>query len=307
MNHTDTRRIDLDGLQVFDMVMRERNVTRAAERLALTQPAVSHALARLRQLYGDPLFLRAAGGVKPTPRAEGLWREVRESLEALRRAVAPESFDAKSANFGISLAINDMLVHLLVPPWYAKVQRVAPGLTVRLVTRTLGDTESRLAQGTLDFGVGLFYALPEHFGRRELWADQHVCVFRKSNPVATLPWNLETFRSVAHIAISPDGESFTYADSALRYAGIERRIGLVVSQFSVVPALLAQCDLMALLPRRLAMAAAHRHNLEVRETPFPMQAVKYELVWHERSERIAAHMWFRDHVTAHLRWPEDRA
>lgn len=304
MDPNDTRRLDLDGLQVFDMVMRERNVTRAAERLALTQSAVSHALARLRQLYGDPLFVRAAGGVKPTPRAEGLWREVGESLQALRRAMSFESFDAARASFNVSLAINDMLVHLLVPNWYAKVQRAAPGLTVRLVTRTLGDTEARLAQGTLDFGLGLFYALPEHFGRRELWADQHVCVFRDSNPIASAPWNLDTFRSIAHIAISPDGEAFTYADSALRYAGIERRIGLVVSQFSAVPALLAQCDLMALLPRRLALAAARKHRLVVRETPFPMQAVKYELVWHERSERVAAHMWFRDHVTAHLRWAD---
>ncbi len=305
MNSSDTRRIDLNGLQVFDMVMRERNVTRAAERLALTQPAVSHALARLRQGYGDPLFVRTADGVRPTPRAEGLWREVSGALEALRRAVAPDSFDAASASFGISLAINDMLVNLLVPNWYARLHAAAPGLTLRLVTRTLGDSESRMAQGTLDFGVGLFYALPQHFGRRELWTDQHVCVFRKSNPVATRPWNLEAFCSVAHIAISPDGEAFTYADSALRYAGIERRVGLVVSQFSAVPALLAQCDLMALLPRRLALAAARQFNLEVRDTPFPLQPVKYELVWHERSERLGAHMWFRDHVASELRWPED--
>ncbi|MBN9411956.1 MAG: LysR family transcriptional regulator [Burkholderiales bacterium] len=303
MESSDTRRIDLDGLQVFDMVMREGNVTRAAERLALTQSAVSHALARLRHIHGDPLFVRAAGGVRPTPRAQQLWREVRESLQILRRAASPATFDAASARFGMSLAINDMLVHLLVPAWYARLQHEAPGLTLRLVTRTLGDTEARLAQGTLDFGVGLFSDLPEHFSRRELWMDQHVCVFRRASPVAAMPWDLEAFRSVAHIAISPDGEAFTYADSALRHVGIERRIGLVVSQFSVVPALLEQCDLMALLPRRLALAAARRHDLEVRETPFPLQPVKYELVWHERSAQSLAHMWFRDHVVEHLRWP----
>ena len=143
-------RIDLQGLQVFEAVMRERNVTRAALSLSLSQPAVSHAITRLRLLFRDPLFLRAAGGVRPTRRAEELWLEIREPLAALRRVIVPAEFEPATAKLSVSLAVNDMLIQEHLTPWCAQLLRIAPGLRLALVTRSFGDTETRLVEGTLE-------------------------------------------------------------------------------------------------------------------------------------------------------------
>jgi DNA-binding transcriptional LysR family regulator len=296
----DPGRIDLDGLQVFDAIMRERNVTRAADRLALTQPAVSHALARLRLVFKDPLFLRAPGGVKPTRRAEQLWVEVQEALDTLRKAVQPDRFDPSSAEFTVSLAVNDMITQELLPGWYRQVHQAAPRMKLSLVMRTFGDTETRLAQGTLDFGLGLFYSLPPALRRCEIWTDHYVCLFRRGHPIARRSWSLEAFQAAEHVAVSPDGDLFTYADAALRYAGVERQVVLLVSHFSSVPRLLQATDLVALMPSFYAAAVAQAHGLEVRDPPFAMQPFKYELVWHERAERSQALGWFRERLVGAL-------
>jgi DNA-binding transcriptional LysR family regulator len=293
-------RIDLDGLQVFDAVMREGSVTRAADSLALTQPAVSHALARLRLIFKDPLFVRTAGGVKPTPRALNLWDEVQDALQVLRRAVMPGEFDPSTAQGTITLAVNDMIGHLLMPRIVGQLQAQAPHLRLAMPMRTFGETETRLGQGTLDFAVGLFYSLQPSMRRRALWADDYVCLCRRGHPALGAPWTLESFQALQHVGVSPNGDIFTYADGALRYAGIERNVTVLVSHFSCVPPMLQHTDLIALLPRFYAQAVAGTYGLELRNPPFTLQPVKYELVWHERSERVQSHVWFRDRLAAAL-------
>lgn len=291
-----SRRIDLDGLQVFDAVMRERHVTRAAERLSLSQSAVSHALARLRVIFGDPLFVRTAGGVRPTRRAEQLWNDVQEPLRSLRRAVAPGGFDPATAEFEVSIAVNDMITEHVLTPWYARLRTRAPGLGVSLVMRTYGDTEARLEKGTLDFGLGLFASIPRSTRRQEVWSDRYVCAFRSDHPLARRPLTLEAFESAAHVRVSPSGERFSFADVGMRLAGVQRRVALVVSHFTGVPKILQQTDLIALMPRFFARAVARTHRLSVRELPFPADPVRYELVWHERAERSPALVWIRDEL-----------
>ncbi len=300
-NEDRDRRVDLDGLQVFDAVMREGSVTRAADRLSLTQPAVSHALARLRLIFKDPLFVRAVGGVKPTSRAVDLWSEVQEALLVLKRAVKPGDFDPSTAQFSVVLAVNDAVVQYKLALWCAQLLKIAPKVRLAMVMRVFGDTESRIAQGTLDFGIGLFYSLPPTMRRQELWSDRHVCVFRRGHPLEHKPWTVASFLRMTHVAVSPDGTLFTYADGALRYAGIERTIGLLVSQFTSVPPILQSTDLVAMLPRFYASAVAESFGLQIREPPFSLQPVKYELVWHERIERLRSHTWFRDHLIASLK------
>jgi DNA-binding transcriptional LysR family regulator len=294
------KRLDLDGLQVFEAVMRERNVTRAALSLSLTQPAVSHALGRLRILFGDPLFLKTGTGVRPTRRAEELWCEIQEPLGKLRRAVAPGEFDPRTAELSVSMAANDMLIQERLTGWLARLRQVAPGVKLTLVTRTFGDTEARLVQGTLEFGLGLFASLPSCLRRREIWSDRYVCVFRQGHAVESLPWTLETFQSSSHLRVSPNGERFNLADVGMRLAGMQVKVDMMVSHFTCVPRLVASTDLLAILPRWYAVSAAQALPLALRELPFPADAVKYELVWHERSERSAALDWIREDLTAQL-------
>lgn len=295
-----SRRLDLDGLQVFEAIMRERNVTRAAARLSLTQPAVSHALARLRMVYDDPLFIRSAGGVRPTRRAEELWLEVRQPLNQLRRAISPGTFDPATAEFAVSIAVNDMITQELMTPWFARLRRVAPGLKLSLVMRTFGDSEARLLQGTLDFGLGLFSSLPDSLRRREVWSDQYVCAFRRGNPIANLPWTLETFESAMHIRVVPNGERFNVADVGVRIPGTESQVALQVGHFTCVPGMLQATDMVALLPRFYVTAVAAQHDLEIRELPYAATPVKYELVWHERAEMSKPLAWFRDDLLREL-------
>lgn len=287
-------RLDLDALQIFDMVMRERSVTRVADRLAITQPAVSHALTRLRREFDDKLFVRTAKGVKPTGRAESLWNEVRGALDTIRGALTQDKFDPRTASVGISIAMNDMIVQLLAPDWYARLSAQAPLLQVSVITRKMGDTENRLLQGTLDFGVGIFFSLPAQIRRVALWADRYVLVYRKGNRLLQGKWDEATFRAIPQVAISPDGEPFTYADTALRYAGIERLVRLSISHFSGVPAILQKTDLAALLPAFYALGVRDRFGLEMRELPFNIAPFKYELIWHDRVEGLPSHRWFRD-------------
>ncbi|MBL0421046.1 LysR family transcriptional regulator [Ramlibacter sp. AW1] len=293
-------RIDLDGLQVFDAVMREGSVTRAADSLALTQSAVSHALARLRLILKDPLFVRTAGGVKPTPRAINLWDEVQDALQVLRRAVLPGEFDPFTARGTITLAVNDMIAQLLMPKLVQQLQDQAPHLRLSMPMRTFGESELRLEQGTLDFGLGLFYALQPSLRRRSLWTDDYVCLCRRGHPALAKPWTLEAFQAVHQVGVSPNGDLFTYADGALRYAGIERTVTILVSHFSCVPPMLQGTDLMALMPRFYAGAVADHYGLALLDPPFTLSPVKYELVWHERSERVASHVWLREQLVTAL-------
>lgn len=300
INDGSSRRLDLDGLQVFEAIMRERNVTRAAACLSLTQPAVSHALARLRMVYDDPLFIRSAGGVRPTRRAEELWLEVQQPLKQLRRAIAPGIFDPSSDEFSVSIAVNDMIMQEFITPWCARLQRVAPGLKLILMMRAFGDTEARLMHGTLDFGLGLFSSLPDRLHRQEVWTDRYVCVFRRGNPLANLPWNLETFESAKHIRVAPNGDRFSVSDVGVQIPGTESQVAMLVGHFTCVPRMLQVTDMVALLPRFYVDAVAAHHDLEVRELPYPSNPVKYELVWHDRAEMSKPLAWVRDDLIREL-------
>ena len=302
MNRDDSsRRVDLDGLQIFDAVMREKHVTRAAERLSLSQSAVSHALARLRLAFDDPLFIKVAHGVRPTRRAEQLFLDVQGPLQALRQAVSPRGFDPATAEFAVSVAVNDMIAQEVLAPWYVRLHTRAPNLSLSLVMRTYGDTEARLDEGTLDFGLGLFASIPRSLRRQEVWSDRYVCAFRKGHPLSRRALTLEAFESALHVRVSPSGERFSFADVGLRLAGVQRRIGLVVSHFTSLPTILQRTDLLALMPRFYASSAARTHGLAIRELPFPADPVKYELVWHERAERSPALVWIREELLREAR------
>lgn len=294
------KRLDLDALQVFDMVMQERNVTRAADRLAITQPAVSHSLARLRAAFKDELFLRTADGVRPTRRAEQLWSEVQDALQTLRRAVLPDSFNPRTAHFAITIAMNDMILQPLASEWYPELRRVAPHLKLSMVMRR-GDTESRLLQGTLDVGLGVFPYMPPQIRRVALFSDYYVCVYRRGHPRGAERWTADVFQSIPQLAVSPDGEFFTYSNSMLSYAGVERSIELTVSHFSCVPAIMQKTDMMALLPHYYAKNVIRDHDLVMREPPIKLRPFKFELIWHERTERLPSHAWFRENLAAFCR------
>jgi DNA-binding transcriptional LysR family regulator len=221
------RTLDLNLLRVFDEVMAERNLTRAAEKLALTQPAVSNALRRLREVVGDDLLVRSGQGVEPTPRALALWPTVRQALGHLQQALAPGAFDPGTASTAFVLAMADATGATLIPPLVEIVEREAPGVSLRVVPLTTRDPRRLLDDETADVAVGYFPAAMADltaraqtdslvaFDSMRLYDGEYVCVMRRGHPLAHGPLALDQYCAARHLLVSFSGKPFGFIDEAL--------------------------------------------------------------------------------------------
>jgi DNA-binding transcriptional LysR family regulator len=290
------RTFDLNLLVVFDGVMQDRSVTRAGRRLGMSQPALSHALNRLRDLVHDPLFVRTPNGMVPTPRAEQLAGPIRQALADMAGALAPEPFVPAQATRRFALAVNNYAAIVLVPPLVTAVAAAAPG--VHLDVRPSGtlDVLDRVDVGELDLAIGGFDTVGERFGSMSLLEDRFVCVMRQGHPNARKPLSAAALRALSHVAISSTGDDIGFLDQALP-AGPRRRIAVRVPYLSAA-AVLAQSDLVATLCRRVAQALTHTAAVQVRALPFSSPIVRTALVWHRRFESSPAHRWLRDLIVS---------
>ena len=289
------RRVDLDALQVFDAVMTERSMARAATRLAMTPSAVSHSIARLRRRFSDPLFTRAPGGVEPTPRAHDLWGQVAEALERLRAATASSTFTPATDPLAISVAMNDMLNLLLLPPLYAALSRQAPQVSLSVRHRDPAENEAALVKGMLDFAVSLEPATALHPSLRSslLWRDRYALLFRRGHAFGQ-GCGPEALRRAFRISVSPDGRTPSLAERALVRQGASEASRLVVSTFSCVPALLLRTEAVAVMPSRyVAGLVAEDERLATAPLQMKLPELSYVLLWHERSDRKPSHRWAR--------------
>lgn len=301
------RTLDLNLLRVFDHVMAEQNLTRAAERLAMTQPAVSNALKRLREALGDDLLVRTAFGVKPTPRAEALWPEVRAALARLREAIDPSDFDPATTEASFRLAMADATAATLMPPLVADIEQTRALVNLRVLPLTTRDPRSLLEHGEVDFAIGYFpdavaalssqgsHATLHH---ERLWDDEYVCVMRKGHPLAHDELTLDAFCAAHHLLVSFSGRAHGFVDQALAALNRTRRIVLTVNQFFTAGRVVTHSDLLTVLPRRFVPATGLAHELALQPLPLALQGVHVEVLWHQRHDRDPAHRWMREHVFA---------
>jgi DNA-binding transcriptional LysR family regulator len=296
--------LDLNLLRVFDAVMSEQNLTRAADRLAMTQPAVSNALKRLRDALGDELLIRTAHGVKPTPRAETLWPTVRRTLSELQEAVAPSSFDLATARVTFRLAMADATAALWLPALVRLIEGEAPGIDVRMSPLMTRDPRPMLLHGDIDLAIGFFPGVvaqlaggPETPVRHEqLYSGKYVCVMRKDHPLAKGELTLDAYCNADHLLVSGSGRARGLVDEALTQLGRERRILLTVNQFFTGGKVVANSDLLTVLPRHLIASTGMTGALIAKDLPFPMPDVHIDMLWHERDARSPAHKWLRQHL-----------
>ena len=198
--------LDLNLLRVFDAVMTEQNLTRAAHRLAMTQPAVSNAVKRLRDSLGDELLIRTAHGVKPTARAEALWPSVRRALADLEEAVAPRNFELDKAHATFRMAMADATAALILPPLVRVIEEVAPGIDVRMVPLTTREPRPLLLRGDVELAIGFFPgvvaqlqgATETPIRHERLYSGEYVAVMRKQHPLAREALTLDRYRSEEH-------------------------------------------------------------------------------------------------------------
>ena len=288
------RRIDLNLLVIFDALMTERNVTRAARRVGLSQPAFSNALTRLRERLKDELFVRSPQGMRPTPRALELASEVHEALATIESALDPAEFDPKSARRTFTIDTADYVVTSCLSAVMAHLAREAPGIDLRLLPAG-GRIYERLDAREVDFGIGAYGEVPDRFGTVVIDEDKYVVLMRPDHPLARGRLDLKRYAGAKHLLVTLRGDAHGFVDDALAEHGLSRRIALTVNQFSVAPAVVAESDLVVALPKRIADRYAPLLKLEVRPLPLPAPFVftAIQLIWHRRFATHPAHEWFR--------------
>jgi DNA-binding transcriptional LysR family regulator len=288
--------------------MAERSLTRAARNLSLTQPAVSNALRRLRETLGDELVLRSGQGMAPTPRAVAIWPAVREALQQLQESLVPNEFVPGEANSIFVLAMADATAAELIPGLTDTLEHEAPGVAVRVLPLTTRDPRKLLDEETCDLAVGYFPSVladltaraqsgePLPFLHQRLYDGEYVCVMRKDHPLATGPFTLNRYCAARHLLVSFSGRPYGFVDESLASLGRKRQVVLTVNQFFTAGRVVANSNLLTVLPRHFVRVTGIAEQLVLRPLPFDVSPVHVDAVWHRRSQQSSAHVWLRQAV-----------
>lgn len=299
------RTLDLNLLRVFDEVMAERSLTRAAANLSLTQPAVSNALRRLRDALGDDLVRRGRAGMTPTPVALALWPSVREALRSLQSALSPGVFAPASASTAFVLAMADATAATLTPGLVQTLECEAPGVSLRIVPLTTRDPRLLLEEGAADVAVGYFPGVladltareqageAVSFAHQRLYGGEYVCVMRRGHPLASGPLTPGRYCAARHVLVSFAGRPWGFIDEALASLGRQRRVVLTVNQFFTAGRVVTHSNLLTVLPRHFVPQTGMATELVLRELPFEAPPVHVEALWHRRAQHSSAHQWLR--------------
>lgn len=294
---TNLRRLDLNLLVTLDVLLAEHNVTRAAERLHYSQPSVSVHLARLREIFDDPLLLPGPRGMRPTARAQSLRGPLREALAALELAVAPEdAFDPAVATHTWRIAATDYSESTVLLPALATLRASAPGTRVAVVEMVPPRLARQAEQADIDLAFHTTEGSPDTLHRQALFAERYVLVGRAGHPRLKRKPTLAQFCALEHVIVSPDGGGFFgVTDETLAAAGLSRRVALSVPHFLYVASVVASTDLVAMLPERLVRGNTALHAVEA---PLDVPAFEMSMLWHERQHRDPAHRWLRERIVA---------
>jgi DNA-binding transcriptional LysR family regulator len=286
--------VDLNLLVVFDALMQDRSVTRAASRLALSQPALSHALARLRHMLKDELFVRSPKGMIPTPRANELAAPIRRTLDELQRSLQPPQFEPAKATRSFRVAVDNYAAIVLVAPLTARIAKAAPNITLEFRPSGTLNVPDLLDRGQLDVAVDPGSEAGERFSRQILLADSFVAVMRRNHPAASArKLTIEAFAALSHLEISSSRHATDFVDAALSRRRLTRRIALRAPFLSAVR-ILAASDAVAVLPRRIARELTGYRPLVVRDLPFAAPQVETAMTWPRWLDGQPAHRWLRE-------------
>jgi DNA-binding transcriptional LysR family regulator len=287
--------VDLNLLRVFDAVLRERAVTAAAARLGLTQPAVSNALARLRGVFGDALFVRTPAGMEPTPFARGVAEPVRQALALLETALAHgPGFEPATATRTFRFYMSDVGQVEFLPPLVERVQRIAPSVKLEAPAVDIDDISDALSSGALDVAVGFLPGLGPPIARRALFRDPYVCLMRADHPIERL--TKKRFLEATHALVTYRAGGHRVIEEALERAGAGPRIALRVPHFTVVPMVLERTDLILTLPARVARVYESRGRFKSLPPPIPIPPAEVAVHWHERFDGDPGNRWLRDQL-----------
>ncbi len=286
------RNVDLNLLVTFDALYDARNVTRAAERLALTQPTVSGMLTRLRALFDDPLFVRTQHGVLPTPRADALSEPVKALLASVEALVTPDDFDPGLAEMKISISANDYMQHALIVPFIERLRKQAPGIRLAVMPAYIAGLAAKLARGEVDLAVTIPEFADPGLPRSLLYTERYVCVAREDHPLTGKKLSLEDFCRFDHVLVSPTGGGFSGpTDDALAKFGVSRRVSVSLPSFHVMLQTIRADDFLALVPERILYGKMA--GLKLFEPPVLVPDFDVIACWHSRVDANPGQRWIR--------------
>jgi DNA-binding transcriptional LysR family regulator len=292
VNEARLRAIDLNLLLVLNALLQRGSVKGAAERLAVTPSAVSHSLAKLRELFDDPILVRTSNGYRPTPRAADLVAPLERVIDGVRHILGESpDFDPASARRTYRLKATDLAEIVLLPALMRHLRNTAPGVDIK-ASPHVEDIFVALESGHLDLVTGRFDDAPAGFYRQKLFEERFVCLFRRGHPALREALTLERYAALDHLLVSPRGRDRGTVDDALAPHGLERRIALTVPHFLVAPAIVAETDLVLTAPVRIAERHAHL-PIELVTPPLELGSFSVSQLWHERVHKSPAHAWLR--------------
>ena len=295
------RKVDLNLLVVLDALLEERNVTRAAARLGYTQPTVSGMLMRLRDLFGDPLFVRTQRGLLATPRAQALTIPLKQLLDDSRHLVAHDAFDPVRAEVTFRVSSNDYMQHAVLTPLVKVLRSEARQIRLAIVPPIIEGLSDALARGQIDLAITAAQFAMSDLPSRLLYRDRYVVAVRRQHPLAgDAAMTVERLCDYDHVVVSPTGGSFE-GDQAFARLQQRRKVRYSLSTFLLIPEILQTDDLVALVPSRLL--GQNNKRLFVRELPFQVPGFDVIAVWHPRNDRDKAHRWLRSRLAAVAKFP----
>src|SRR5450432_1294609 len=299
------RHADLNLLLAFDILMTERSVSLAAEKLGVTQPAVSHTLKRLRTLFGDNLFVRGPNGMQPTSRALALYPQVRDVLAGIHSLLSSTTeFDASKSSRTFRLSMSDAMSVEALPFIIRRIRRTDPNIDIVITTSGPQESCHRLAEDTIDLAIGVFPHLQNDLISRELYRDTLICIADKGNRrLKNGRLDLQSYLESPHVTVGPNRDTGIQLDEILRAMGITRRIVAAVPHYLSVPSLIQGTDLVAHTRRRLLSVFRSTKGLVIFPVPIPMKVPDLVFIelWHKRYDGDPGHRWLRDLVLNSVR------
>ncbi|CAH6361656.1 LysR substrate-binding domain-containing protein [Pantoea agglomerans] len=289
---------DLNLLPVLLVMMEERNVTRAAERLGITQPALSNALNRLRETLNDPLFIRERYGMRPTPKAEQLAQVVGAALSSIDKVIlGQQDFDPLNATRLFTLAPNSYVEFIMMPAIVARLRSCAPGIRLRLTPFGNDVTETGVISGNTDMVLGRIVEPPDNLVVQHLMNEGLACVIRADHPLVGENLSAEQYEQLKHVNVLPPGRMRAGLYQALEQRGLRRQVAVSVTHFLAVPEMIAVTDYCATLPRLICQHLSRDQRLRIVPAPVDLGTFPVEMGWHARYRDDPAHRWFRTLIT----------
>jgi DNA-binding transcriptional LysR family regulator len=286
---------ELNLLMVFDAIMTERSITRAAKRLSMTQPAVSNAVSRMRVAWKDELFVKDGRNIQPTLHAQNLWSQIRAPLTTLSEAVDPKSFEPATANRTFRIATTDIAVDMTWAELRCTIEKEAPGINIHAVPYTIVNTEQVLENAEVDMVIGNSGVISNTFRADYLFSPKYICIMKHGHPLAKAELNLEEFAAADHLLVSLSGDITGYTDQVLLQHGLTRRIAMTVNHFSSVADLIKRSNLICVLPITAVAKEIINGDIAATKPPIELMPQQVSSIWHKRQDRDQGLAWLRAH------------